>query len=81
MNILIIGIAISVSVLVFLFVSNDIYGQTNNQVIECTVKGTLAPKYPKLISGLEKKVILECEEKNPLTNVIQGDKVRIMIKE
>ena len=81
MDILVVSIvAISMSVLVFLFVFNDIQGHIDNQAIGCTVKGTLAPKYPEPTSDLKKSVILECEEKNILTNVIQGDKVRVLIE-
>jgi hypothetical protein len=71
---------IAITMLIFMYVFNDIQSHIDEQAVECVVKGTLAPKYPEPISHLKKSVILECEEKNTLTNVISGDKVKVFVE-
>jgi hypothetical protein len=72
-------IGIAMGVFMFMYVIMDAQSQIEKEVVECTVKGTLAPKYPEPISHLKKSVILECEEKNLLTDVINGDRIKILI--
>jgi hypothetical protein len=72
-------IALTMGIFVFMYVIMDVQSQIEEEAVECTVKGTLAPKYPEQISHLKKSVILECEEKNLLTDVISGDRIKILI--
>ena len=71
---------VAITTFIFMYVLDDIQSNVDKQAVECVVKGTLAPKYPELISHLKKSVVLECEEKYVLTNVISGDKVKVFIE-
>jgi hypothetical protein len=71
---------VAITTFIFMYVLNDIQSNVDKQVVECVVKGTLASKYPELILHLKKSVILECEEKYVLTDVISGDKVKVFVE-